>query len=169
VGRLQARKKVDRLIKACAQLPVDLQPLLQIVGDGPQRRELETLAANVYPSTKFFGAQHGGELDQLFQNADLFTLPGTGGLAVQQAMSFGLPVVVGEADGTQSELVRPENGWTLHLDDPEYLADVLQRALSDVKKLRKMGYASYRIVSEEVNLEKMVEVFIAAVNCVLEK
>jgi glycosyltransferase involved in cell wall biosynthesis len=168
VGRLQARKKLDRLIKACAQLPADLQPVLQIVGDGPQRHELEALAEKLYPAAKFFGAQHGNELDQLFQNADLFVLPGTGGLAVQQAMSFGLPVIVGEADGTQSELVRPENGWMLRLDDPAYLADVLQQALSDVKKLRKMGAASYRIVSEEVNLEKMVEAFVAAVNSVLE-
>jgi glycosyltransferase involved in cell wall biosynthesis len=168
VGRLQARKKVDQLIRACAQLPVIKQPVLWIVGDGPQRRELEALAEEMYPDTKFYGAQHGSELDLLFQSADLFVLPGTGGLAVQQAMSFGLPVVVGEADGTQSDLVWPANGWILKEDNPEYLAGVLTQALSDIARLREMGTASYRIVSDEVNLEKMVAVFVATVNNVLE-
>ena len=34
VGRLQARKQVDQLLRACAQLPELLQPDLVIVGDG---------------------------------------------------------------------------------------------------------------------------------------
>ena len=42
VGRLQARKQVDQLIKACAQIPARQQPHLSIVGDGPMRRELES-------------------------------------------------------------------------------------------------------------------------------
>ena len=117
VGRLQARKRVDQLIRACAQMPGDRQPFLDIVGDGPMRRDLEKLADEIYPKIKFHGAQHGHELELLFHNADLFVLPGTGGLAVQQAMSYGLPVVVGVADGTQSDLVREENGWML--PDPE--------------------------------------------------
>ena len=44
-------------------------------------------------------------------------LPGTGGLAVQQAMAHGLPVIVAQGDGTQDDLVRPENGWQIPPDD----------------------------------------------------
>lgn len=168
VGRLQARKKVDQLIHACAQIPAQQQPQLSIVGDGPMRRELENLASEIYPNTKFHGAQHGSELDKLFQTADLFVLPGTGGLAVQQAMSFGLPVIVGVADGTQSNLVRPENGWMLVDSSIECLSGTIKTALNDVKRLRKMGAASYQIVSREVNLENMVAVFVKAIQKVLE-
>jgi glycosyltransferase involved in cell wall biosynthesis len=39
VGRLQARKRLDDLIRACAALR-SLQPKLVIVGDGPERRTL---------------------------------------------------------------------------------------------------------------------------------
>jgi glycosyltransferase involved in cell wall biosynthesis len=92
----------------------------------------------------------------------LFVLPGTGGLAVQEAMSYGLPVIMGQGDGTNEDLVRPTNGW--QLSSPETLADVLQEALSDVSRLRAMGAESYRIVSEEINLERMVEIFVGAVN-----
>ena len=49
-------------------------------------------------------------------------------------------------------------------DDYPALVDALQLALSDVKRLRGMGKESYRIVKEEINLEKMVEVFVKALN-----
>ena len=168
VGRLQARKKVDMLIRACAALPQEQQPVLWIVGDGPLRRELEALAAEIYPKAKFYGAQHGSELEQLFQGADLFALPGTGGLAVQQAMAHALPVIVGVADGTQSDLVREQNGWMLTEGSAQELSQKIMVALADLPRLRIMGLNSYEIVSRDVNLENMVAVFVDAVNRVLE-
>jgi glycosyltransferase involved in cell wall biosynthesis len=162
VGRLQSRKRLDNLLHACAALPAELQPRLRIVGDGPARAELEALAQSVYPQAEFTGARYGLELAELFAAADLFVLPGTGGLAVQQAMSFGLPVIVAEGDGTQDDLVRPGNGWRIPSNDLPALKAALQDALADAERLRKMGAESYRIVAEEVNLERMVEVFIEA-------
>jgi glycosyltransferase involved in cell wall biosynthesis len=166
VGRLQKRKKIDLLLQACTRLPEALQPRLLIVGDGPEREELQTLAARVYPQAEFAGSKFGADLDEYYAAADLFVLPGTGGLAVQQAMSHSLPVLVGEADGTQSELVRPENGWLVKDISVETLTAALQSALQDVKRLREMGLASYRIVAEEVNLERMVEAFAQAIESV---
>ena len=107
VGRLQARKRIDSLIRACAEIK---NIRLVIIGDGPERASLESLAQEIYPSTEFIGAKHGGELKAHFEEADLFVLPGTGGLAVQEAMSYGLPIIVAQGDGTQDDLVRKENG-----------------------------------------------------------
>jgi glycosyltransferase involved in cell wall biosynthesis len=160
VGRLQARKRVDDLIRACASLPANLQPRLVIVGDGPERPGLEALAKSIYPAAEFIGAKHGADLEPYFRAADLFVLPGTGGLAVQEAMSWGLPVVMGEGDGTNDDLVRPENGW--QLSGPGTLAEALGEALSDVARLRRMGAYSYRIVAEEINLEQMTAAFVQA-------
>jgi len=169
VGRLQARKRIDSLLRACATLSeVEglASPRLVIVGDGPEREKLEGLAKQVYPSAEFVGARHGDELKPYFAEADLFVLPGTGGLAVQEAMSHGLPVIVAKGDGTQDDLVRPENGWQIPPEDEAALASTLREAVSDVNRLRKMGAESYRIVSQEINLEKMVEVFVRALNSV---
>ena len=166
VGRLQARKRVDMLIRACAALPRSIQPRLIIVGDGPSRKALEEEARAVFPSTEFVGEKHERELTPYYQAADLFVLPGTGGLAVQQAMAAGLPVLVAEADGTQTDLVRPGNGWLLPPGDEAALTQSLAQALSDPARLRQMGRESFRIVSEEINLEKMVDVFAQAVACV---
>lgn len=164
VGRLQARKRLDHLLRACAALPEAIRPRLVIVGDGPERAALEALAAQVYPGAEFPGAKHGPELVPCFLAADLFVLPGTGGLAVQEAMSWGLPVVMGQGDGTNADLVRPANGWQVPPDDQEALITTIKQALTDAKRLRAMGAESYRIVAEEINLEKMVEVFVGALN-----
>ncbi len=162
VGRLQARKRIDNLLHACAALSEDIQPRLVIVGDGPERSALENLAKAVYPSAEFPGAKYGAELAPYYFAADLFVLPGTGGLAVQEAMSYGLPVIMGQGDGTNDDLVRQANGW--QLSSPETLTEVLGEALSDVSRLRAMGAESYRIVAEEINLEKMLGVFVEALN-----
>ncbi len=161
VGRLQLRKNVDLLLGACAEIQ---NVRLVIVGDGPEREAFEELAAEIYPSAEFVGAKHGEELKAYFVEADLFVLPGTGGLAVQEAMSYGLPVIVAEGDGTQDDLVRKENGWQVPPDDLDALVATMKDALSDSARLRKMGEASFRIVKEEINIGKMVEVFVTALN-----
>ncbi len=165
VGRLQARKRVDSLLRACARMPIP--PRLVIVGDGPERQGLEALARQVYPPAQFVGAKHGEELAAYFAAADLFVLPGTGGLAVQQAMSYGLPVIVAKGDGTQDDLVRPANGWQIAPEDESALVDTLREALSDMGRLRSMGAESFRIVAQEINVEKMVETFIMALQAVV--
>lgn len=164
VGRLQSRKRVDFLLRACSEM--DTNPRLVIIGDGPERAKLDSLAKRVYPSAEFIGSKHGAETKPYFTEADLFVLPGTGGLAVQEAMSYGLPVIVAQGDGTQDDLVRKENGWQIPPNDFGALVSVMKDALSDAARLRRMGAESYRIVSEEINIEKMAGTFANVLNSI---
>ncbi len=82
-------------------------------------------------------------------------------------MSYGLPIIMGAGDGTNDDLVRPGNGWQVPDNDLEALTGTIKQALADAKRLRKMGAESYRIVAEEVNLERMVGVFVEAVRSVM--
>jgi glycosyltransferase involved in cell wall biosynthesis len=167
VGRLQARKKADELITACAQLAREGYTLqLTIVGDGPERSALEKLTADILPDTVFTGALHGEQAAPFFQMADVFVLPGTGGLAVQEALTFGLPVIVAEADGTQSNMVREENGWLIDPNNPEGLQNALRAALSSPETLVSMGEESFHIARDEVNIETMVRKFAEAIHYV---
>ena len=169
VGRLQKRKRLDLLMRSCAALSEELRPRLWIVGDGPIRAELEAVAADEYPQTEFFGALYGEELTARFDRADLFCLPGTGGLALQQAMASALPLIAAEADGTQADLVRPANGIQVTPGDPDALTASLRSMLADPVRLRKMGAESFRIVRDEINLEAMAAVFAQAAACVKDK
>lgn len=166
VGRLTAEKRVDVLLRACAALAADGPrdtPELRVVGDGQARAALEALASRQAPGTRFLGPLYGDRLVEQFRQADLFVLPDRGGLAVQEAMSHALPIVVGAGDGTQDDLVRAENGWHVTPGDPHALATTIRTALSDVAKLRAKGAASLRIVSEEINADLMVDSFLNAV------
>jgi glycosyltransferase involved in cell wall biosynthesis len=167
VGRLQRRKRLDLLFDACTQLPSALQPCITVVGDGPDRVFFEDFAAQHYSmETTFTGALHGDALAARFRNADLFVLPGTGGLAIQEAMGHGLPVIAAEGDGTQRDLVRPENGWLINPGDQSSLKKALQEALSDREGLAVRGAAGRRITTEEINIERMADRFIEALTTV---
>ncbi len=164
VGRLQARKRLDALIRACAQLPRELQPELVFVGDGPMRPTLENLANEIYPRARFKGALFGTALEDEFNSAHLFVLPGTGGLAVQQAMAHALPVIVAEGDGSQRDLVTKANGWLLPPGDDDALLSTLRTALSDPARLQAMGAESFKLVQTKFNLEAMAAAFVDALN-----
>lgn len=166
VGRLQARKRLDALLRACAALPSAQQPRLVLVGDGPARAQLEQLAQRIYPRTEFTGHLQGEALTRQFERAELFVLPGTGGLAVQQAMAHGLPVIVGQGDGSQADLVGAANGWLLPPGDDAALSATLAQALQDRAALQRMGAANHQLIQTSHNLESMAAAFISAVKAV---
>jgi glycosyltransferase involved in cell wall biosynthesis len=164
VGRLQVRKRVDNLLLACASL--EQMPELWIVGDGPEGTNLKNLANRIYPSAEFKGALEGSDLEDCFLGADLFVLPGTGGLAVQEAMTHGLPVIVAAGDGTQRDLVTDENGWLVEAGDLDDLKRAMSEAFSDASRLPNRGEASFQIVRERANIDVMAKVFVQALEFV---
>jgi glycosyltransferase involved in cell wall biosynthesis len=157
VGRLQSRKRVDDLLQACAGATP--APELWIVGDGPDRQRLASRAARVFPEAVFTGALHGADLRARLDRADLFVLPGTGGLALQQAMARGLPVIAARGDGSQEDMVTPDNGWLVPPGGWEALAEILREALADPARLRRMGLASHYLAIHRFHPDVMVEVF----------
>jgi len=161
VGRLQPRKRIDLLLQACAGLRP--QPDVLIAGDGPDRRRLEARAQEWMPAARFLGDLRAVALEAAFARADVFVLPGTGGLALQQALAAGLPIIAAEGDGTPQDMVTPDNGWLVRPGDLADLRAALQQALTlDEGKLRAMGEASFRLARERFNLEAMTDAFVAA-------
>ncbi len=170
VGRVYSGKRLDLMIDAVARFPKEDRPVIEIVGEGPDRDDVAAYAASKLDSEDivFSGKLFGKELTAAFDRADLFVLPGLGGLAIQEAMARALPVIVGEADGTQDDLVRPENGWLFDPPTVDHLHHLISEAFSDVSRLRRMGDESYRIVYEELNLDQMIVELVDAANRIRE-
>ncbi len=85
VGRVAVEKNLP------AFLGLDLPGTKLVVGDGPQRPELERR----FPDAVFVGAKTGAELASYYQRADVFVFPSrtdTFGLVMAEAMACGTPV-----------------------------------------------------------------------------
>lgn len=95
VSALAPYKRLDLAIQACDRAGVELR----IVGEGPQRTELERLAKGT--RTRFLGRLEADELLQLYRTAGCFLQPGTEdfGIATVEALATGLPVVAVGAGG----------------------------------------------------------------------
>jgi glycosyltransferase involved in cell wall biosynthesis len=166
VGRLQRRKRVDALLKACAD--VVPAPELWIIGDGPDRERLVSIAERRFPTAVFTGAVHGKDVRSLLDEADLLALPGTGGLAVQQALARGLPVIAAEGDGSQEDMVTPDNGWRVPAGETAELAAAIQAAVDDPRRLAAMGRESLRLARHRFSPEIMIDVFVQALRAAKE-
>ncbi len=104
--KLIPRKRVDDIIRAMADLPIDVE--LHILGDGAQRTELETLARTMKHRIEFHGFVTQSQLPSFFASADLFVLASseeTWGLVVNEAMACGLPCIVSDRCGCAIDLV----------------------------------------------------------------
>lgn len=114
VGRVSVEKNLQ------AFLDLDLPGTKLIVGDGPQREELEA----AYPDVVFPGAKHGQDLAAHYTSADVFVFPSktdTFGLVVLEALACGVPVAAYPVPGPKDVLTGSSAGF---LDD-----DLRQAAL----------------------------------------
>jgi Glycosyl transferases group 1 len=99
VGRLGREKNVEFLIRAFAALrPLRPDVRLVIVGDGPIRNHLESLATRLTITNEatLTGSVAHAEIALYYQAADVFlfsSLTDTQGIVVLEAIASGLPVI----------------------------------------------------------------------------
>jgi glycosyltransferase involved in cell wall biosynthesis len=150
-GKLQPYKRPMDLLAAYAMLPPELGASLVFVGDGPLRQELERFAGQYdLERVRFAGFRNQSELPGYYALADVLVLPSgfeQWGLVVNEAMCFGLPVIVSDRVGCARDLVRTgRNGYTFVAGDVPDLADRLARMLSR-DDLRRFGAESRAVIS----------------------
>lgn len=158
-GKLIPLKNLPAVIRALGRLSREGSlnreappPSLLVVGDGAERPALERLAADEIPGwVKFVGFRNQTELPALYGLCDLFVLPSTEesfGLAVNEAMNAGVPVIVSDKVGCWPDLVKAGlNGAVFEAQDVGALADVLRPFLTDTKLRSVAGAASLEIIN----------------------
>ena len=144
ISYLSKRKGIDYLIEAFKELNFK-NTVLIIGGTGEEERNLKLLAGN-NPNIYFVGYVDGFEKFRLYSIADIFVLPtlyDPWGLVVNEAMYFGLPIIVTDAAGC-SEMIK-DNGLVVPPADREGLREAI-KVLVENKSLReKMGRRSKEI------------------------
>jgi glycosyltransferase involved in cell wall biosynthesis len=134
VSRLAPEKNVGFLAELMRRLPAAGHEgvRLAIVGDGPQRAELERLFAGT--RTRFLGYLRGAELASAYASADGFVYASeteTMGNVVLEAMAAGLAVVAPRAGGIPSLVQDGVDGLLYAPRDADDAARVLGPLLSD--------------------------------------
>jgi glycosyltransferase involved in cell wall biosynthesis len=152
VGRLDAEKHVDELIKALPLVRKSVDAQLVLVGEGHEHRNLVSLARGqgVEGYVTFTGFVPDGELPGAYAAADVFCNAGTAELqsiVTMEAMATGKPVVAANARALPLLVHAGENGRLFEAGDVEGLASRLEELLCDERKRRRMGRESLRIVA----------------------
>jgi glycosyltransferase involved in cell wall biosynthesis len=163
VGRLAPEKELPSLIRAFAAARREVaNAALVLVGDGPLRGELETLAAglSLAGAIRFTGRQTGAEVREWLQASDVFALVSSNeGLACSllEAMSVGLPSVVSDIPANVQLVETEVHGLHAALGSPDPIAGALRRLLVDALLRARMGAAARQRVLAGYSIDKVMD------------
>ena len=149
-GRLSAEKGVKDLIRAMQRLP---KVRLQIAGDGPERAQLEALAARLgLENIEFLGHLSGGDLQQLIARCRFSVLPShayeTLGKTILESYAQGRPVVASDL-GSRRELVEEGvTGLLYRVGDIDQLAGAISFLYERPTLAAEMGAVGREFVRE---------------------
>jgi glycosyltransferase involved in cell wall biosynthesis len=159
VGELRPQKEVAVLVEAFRRIRRGRDDVaLVVIGDGPERHRLEAMTIqHRIPDASFLGSVVA-DVGRFFAMSDVFVLPGDGGLAINEAMAHGLPVVCSTADGTEKDLViEGRTGHYFTRGDAGELSARLEALLSSPGRAKDMGNAAREHVCALASLSGVVE------------
>ena len=162
LGRLVKWKRVDLLIEAVSQLSDRHKGLeLRIIGEGPEEPYLKRLAAQKAKkaNVSFLGSIYDPELlAREIMASSIYVLAGMGGLSINEAMAYGLPVICSRCDGTEKDLVEDGiNGFFFREGDSLDLASKIEILLNDPAKCKTMGDSALSTINNKINLKTVTQ------------
>ncbi len=159
VGRLTSVKNQAMLLRAFSAIrEAHPETALVVVGGGPLRAELESIAASlgIEERVRFLGDR--GDVRTLVTGFDVFALSSTSegySIALLEASAAGVPIVATDVGGNR-EIV--QEGRTGHLaSDMETLAASIGALLEDPKRTKVMGENARAWAVSEASLETMAQ------------
>lgn len=179
IGRLVKWKRVDLLIESFARTLTQYPDAeLVIVGNGPELDNLKKQATALglplrskekngvdgRGCVRFIGAVYDPkELGAYMNEATVYVLAGMGGLSINDAMTYALPVVCSVCDSTERDLVTDgRNGLFFRDGDADSLTEKILQLLASPQECRRMGQESERIIREQINIDTVSERYLKA-------
>jgi glycosyltransferase involved in cell wall biosynthesis len=159
VARLSAEKGVDLFFHAAADVARTISHArFVVVGDGPDRQELEALIDQLRLRPLVVMAGRRNDMPAQYASFDILVsssrkegLP----LAILEAMASGLPLVATAVGDVRNVVRNDETGILLPTGDPGALASAIVDLLSDHAKRRRLGFAARQWVESEHSAERM--------------
>ena len=172
VSRLVERKGHDRVLQALALLKLNgslLNFRYTIVGDGPMRQSLESLAIELELESHviFKGDLSDADLQVCYADADVFVLPVKDdpidkegfGMVYLEAAAFGIPSIATNMSGVNEAVLDGETGILIPNGDIDELSRMIFQLATNVEQRTKLGDAAHaRVLSTftpEVQFSKL--------------
>ncbi|WP_114007967.1 glycosyltransferase family 4 protein [Cohaesibacter intestini] len=141
---------------------LDTEPWqLDIVGDGTERAQVESLFAAFGPErVTFHGQQPPEEVRQILGRSALYLWPGIGeayGLAYLEAQAMGVPVIAYDVTGVPEVVSDREGGTLVTPQEPVHLAAAIRDLLLDEEKRIRQGEQARAHVLADHSFEKAAD------------
>ena len=152
VGKFENKKNPLLLIEAIKKIN-NLNIKLLLVGNGNLENEINE-QLKLSDKIKIIGFQNQSLMPILYRISDIFVLPSKGpgetwGLAVNEAMACGLPVIVSDKVGCAADLVKDGiNGYIFNSDDLTSLVNKMEKFVDKPEGILKAGIQSKKIINE---------------------
>lgn len=160
VGRLAAIKNHRLLLEAFARV-VDVHPnaRLTLVGDGPERAELESRADERGIASRVWFAGFRHDIADQLARADVFVVSSDYegvSIAVLEAMRAGLPVVGTDVGGMSETVESGVTGLLVPARDTAALANAMAKLAGDQNCRERMGALARRRLVEHFSIDAML-------------
>lgn len=160
VGRLSGEKGVKYLIETGCLLKVSGDPFkILIVGDGPERNELEDLADRKGIKEGIIFAGFQSDVENWLPAVDAFVLPSlTEGtpMSLLEAMACGIPVVASAVGGVPLVVDSGRNGILVAPGKPEEIAGAINELQSNEILRKNLAEEAKRTVKLKYNVDDWV-------------
>ncbi|MFN4179081.1 MAG: glycosyltransferase family 4 protein [Armatimonadota bacterium] len=160
VAFLVPRKRVDTLLQAFKLLQERTRAHLLIIGDGPDRTRLESIARElgIWTATKFVGYRM--DASALMSAFDVFIVTSIRDAAPIVLLEAGLakvPIVASNAGGIPEYLHDGETGLLFRPEDPHDLVGKIEMLLRNEELARSLAEKHYQFVLTQYAVARLVE------------
>lgn len=168
VGSLLPTKRIEDFKEIMTKL--DGKYTLLIVGSGKESytQKLKDLFQDI--DCIFLGYKKPEELLPYYNISSFCILPGLGGLSINQAMAYGLPVLCTHADGAEDDVVIKDETGYIYKDIDDVINYILSKTNEDWKRMgKKAAELMFGEFSIERECERIIESATKIANCSLLK
>ncbi|MFN0197525.1 MAG: glycosyltransferase family 4 protein [Planctomycetaceae bacterium] len=163
VGRLAPQKRLQDLIWSF-ELLRQIVPSLKflIVGDGPERADLEQYARNLRCDSDIRFLGHRDDVSRLLSTVDIFWLASDyegQSNSVMEAMSAGIPVIVSDIPPNRELVTDRETGFVVPVGNTSAFVQAAQEILNDRALAQRLGAAARSQMQTNFSVTKMVDAY----------
>ena len=163
VGTLSDNKRPDVVLDLARQCRAERYSFV-VLGDGELLEHLKRRASRERLHHVHLLGRVTEQLALYYRAADVLLVPGRGGIVISEAMAFGLPVVVHQADGTEYDLVRHQvTGIVVSSSAVEDFRKALETLRNEPARCAAMGSEGRHVVDQLWTTGHMVRQFLRAV------